>query len=314
MSLSRPEMKGISAWVNSAPLALSGLRGKTVLVEFWELSCASCLRGIPFLKALHEKYGPKGLAVVGVHTPEYEFGKSVERVKAAVARHGIPYPVALDNDYHTWKAFGNKFWPGRYLFDAKGELRYSHAGEGAYGETERKVRELLAQAGADVTQTRICAPPDAFYPKAMTPETYMGSSRSKGTGSGEVCGFDGKCGYLDPGVHIRDALYLSGMWDVKEEYAETASDMPANLTLKFFAREANVVMAPPAGKQAAVKAFIDNAPVRGNAAGEDVGEDAAVRVGEARMYRVYSAKDYGEHELRLDFAEKGVKCYSCTFG
>ncbi|VVC72181.1 Thiol-disulfide oxidoreductase ResA [uncultured archaeon] len=315
ISLIGQEIRGVKDWINSGPLALSGLKGKVVLVEFWDYSCVNCQRTLPVMRELWKKYKDKGLVIIGVHTPEYEFGKDLGAVKDAVKRDGLEYPVALDNSYMTWRAFGNRFWPEKYLFDAKGALRFKHAGEGAYEETEKKVRELLAENGADLGGISEEPLPDHSYPDAITPEIYLGSARSKGFGSGKVCTFDGSCGYIDPGVHSRNAFYLSGMWDVESEYAETGSDSLAQLILKFYAMEVNLIMSGPKGKTATVKVFLDGKKLAGEEAGEDVGKDGgAVKAGDTRMYRIYSSKEYGEHEIRLDFNEQGVKCYAFTFG
>jgi len=139
-----PAFRDIDAWINSGPLELDKLRGKVVLVDFWTYSCVNCLNHLPYVKSWHEKYKDQGLVVVGVHTPEYAYEKSPANVRAAVAKLKIPYAVAQDNDYGTWNAFDNHFWPAIYLIDAQGRVVYSHFGEGRYAQTEEKIRQLLA--------------------------------------------------------------------------------------------------------------------------------------------------------------------------
>ena len=143
-----PAFRGIDAWINSAPLSLDELHGKVVLVDFWTYSCVNCLNTLPHIKAWHEKYKDQGLVVVGVHTPEYAYEKSSRNVRDAIARLQIRYAVAQDNEYATWNAFGNHFWPAVYLIDAQGRVAYSHFGEGRYAQTEEKIRQLLGIAGA----------------------------------------------------------------------------------------------------------------------------------------------------------------------
>jgi len=143
-----PALRDIDGWINSEPLTLEGLRGQVVLVDFWTYGCINCLNTLPYVKAWHEKYKSQGLAVVGVHTPEYPYEKSSANVRAAVAKLGIPYPVAQDNQYATWKAFDNHFWPALYLIDRQGRVVYWHFGEGRYAQTEEKIRQLLAQPAA----------------------------------------------------------------------------------------------------------------------------------------------------------------------
>lgn len=138
-----PEFKGIGQWLNSPPLTLQQLRGKIVLVEVWTYSCINCIRVLPHTKAWHAKYKDQGLVVVGVHTPEYGYEKRLSNLQAAVKRFGITYPVAQDNDYRTWNAYRNQYWPALYLIDQNGRIVYQHFGEGAYETTEARIQQLL---------------------------------------------------------------------------------------------------------------------------------------------------------------------------
>ena len=140
-----PEFAGIDNWLNSGPLTMAQLRGKAVLVDFWTFDCINCLHTLPFVKSWHQKYKDQGLVVVGVHTPEYAFERKLDNLKTAVQRNGITYPVAQDNRYATWGAYANQYWPALYLVDKKGEVVYTHFGEGNYAETEAAIRKVLAQ-------------------------------------------------------------------------------------------------------------------------------------------------------------------------
>jgi len=140
-----PEFAGIDNWINSAPLSMQGLRGKVVLVDFWTYDCINCQHVLPYVKDWHRKYKDQGLVVVGVHTPEYGFERNLNNLKSAVQRGGIAFPVAQDNRYATWNAYDNRFWPAFYLVDKRGEVVYSHFGEGDYAQTEAVIRKLLAQ-------------------------------------------------------------------------------------------------------------------------------------------------------------------------
>jgi thiol-disulfide isomerase/thioredoxin len=143
-----PEFTGIEQWLNSPPLTLSALRGKVVLVDFWTYSCINCLRTLPHVNRWAETYKAQGLVVVGVHTPEYAFERSTGNVQTAMQRFGVKHPVAQDNRYATWKAYGNQYWPAIYLVDARGQIRFKHFGEGRYQETEAAIQALLASAAA----------------------------------------------------------------------------------------------------------------------------------------------------------------------
>lgn len=140
-----PEFAGIDNWINSAPLSMQQLRGKVVLVDFWTYDCINCQHVLPYVKGWHQKYKDQGLVVVGVHTPEYGFERNLNNLKTAVQRNGITFPVAQDNRYGTWSAYNNQFWPAFYLVDKKGEVVYTHFGEGDYAQTEATIRKLLAQ-------------------------------------------------------------------------------------------------------------------------------------------------------------------------
>ena len=141
------EFDGIASWINSEPLTLDGLRGNVVLVDFWTYSCINCIRTLPYVKDWHDKYADQGLVVIGMHTPEFSFEKERDNVIEAARRFGLEYPIAQDNDFVTWRAFDNIYWPSKYLFDRNGVIRYTHIGEGAYEETERMIQQLLAEPG-----------------------------------------------------------------------------------------------------------------------------------------------------------------------
>ncbi|PMS38148.1 cytochrome oxidase Cu insertion factor (SCO1/SenC/PrrC family) [Trinickia symbiotica] len=140
-----PEFTGIDNWINSPPLTQQQLRGKVVLVDFWTYSCINCIHTLPYVKTWYQKYKDQGLVVVGVHTPEYPFERSTDNVKTAIKRFGIEYPVAQDNEYATWNAYSNQYWPAFYLIDKEGRVVYTHYGEGEYAQTEQQIRNLLAQ-------------------------------------------------------------------------------------------------------------------------------------------------------------------------
>jgi thiol-disulfide isomerase/thioredoxin len=140
-----PEFKGISTWLNSAPLTMAGLKGKVVLVDFWTYTCINCIRTLPYVTKWYDTYKDKGLVVVGVHTPEYAFERKTDNVKDAITRFKINYPVAQDNRYDTWSAYNNRYWPAVYLIDKQGRIVYTHFGEGDYAQTEAQIRRLLAE-------------------------------------------------------------------------------------------------------------------------------------------------------------------------
>jgi thiol-disulfide isomerase/thioredoxin len=133
----------VGNWFNSAPLSMSSLRGKVVLVDFWTYGCVNCVNTLPHVTELYAKYKDRGLVVVGIHTPEFPFERSATNVQAALKRHGITYPVAQDNDSRTWNAYGNQYWPAQYIVDQSGKIVFQHDGEGQYEQMDRTIARLL---------------------------------------------------------------------------------------------------------------------------------------------------------------------------
>ena len=177
-----PEFVGNQQWFNTPgdkPLTLSSLRGRVVLVDFWTYSCINCLRTLPYLTAWDKTYRKDGLTIVGVHSPEFPFEKDAGNVGEAIERNDIEYPVAQDNDLATWNAYGNQYWPSEYFIDAKGRVRFAHYGEGEYGEKEKIIRELLAEAGRPVAKHDSGAKGIAASRGVTTPETYLGAARAE---------------------------------------------------------------------------------------------------------------------------------------
>ena len=141
-----PDLAGANQWFNSPPLTMQSLRGKVVLVEFWTRECINCVHVLPHTKALYDRYAADGLVVVGVHTPEYDEERDAHALKDAIGALDIKYPVAMDNDYRIWNAWGNRYWPAIYLIDREGHVVYRHVGEGDYDRTEERIRQLLGKA------------------------------------------------------------------------------------------------------------------------------------------------------------------------
>ena len=144
-----PEFTQVTGYVNTSPIKLSDLKGKVVLVHFWTYTCINCIHTIPYINEWYKKYSDKGLVIASVHTPEFEFEKNIDSVKKAVLDFEIKYPVIQDNNYGTWNAYGNKYWPRDYLVDSEGYIRYDHVGEGGYTETEKMIKLLLAEPGTN---------------------------------------------------------------------------------------------------------------------------------------------------------------------
>ncbi len=315
ISTTMPAIGGIAEWINSGPLTPADFKGKVVLVDFWTYSCINCLRELPNVVAWDEKYRADGLLVIGVHTPEFAFEKDASNVRAAVARLGIKFPVAMDNDYVTWNNFGNSYWPAAYLFDAQGRLRLTHFGEGEYAQTEQRIRELLAEAGAAPAQPAAPAPANVDFSRIGSPETYIGYNREDSLGSPEPLLQDQPQKYSVPGSPVLNTFYLGGTWQVGSEYA-TLQGAPGELVMRYSASNANLVMGSPQPMRAEVQ--LDGAPVPAGSRGPDLIEDSGrtyVEVGSYKMYDLIDAKGvYGAHTLRVLFPATGAQVYVFTFG
>lgn len=276
-----PRLTGIKAWLNSPPLSSSDLKGKVVLIDFWTYSCVNCIRTLPYLKDWYAKYAKDGLVIVGVHSPEFAFENDRANVAKAIAKYGIAYPVAMDNDKLTWTAFKNRYWPAHYLIDRQGRVVYTHFGEGEYGVTENNIRVLLGQSGPG---TPMAARRETSY--LQTPETYLGRSRAER----EVR--DG-----DPPLN---GWSLAGNWTRRGEYIEAAA-AGATLTLHYRARKVFLVMACADGKPKPLEI-------------SEGGKTRTLTVTDSELYGIAEAPSLHEGTLVLRAGEAGLRLYAFTFG
>jgi thiol-disulfide isomerase/thioredoxin len=286
-----PDFAGITHWLNSKPLHIQQLRGKVVLIDFWTYTCINCLRTLPYVRAWDEKYRDKGLVVVGVHTPEFGFEKETSNVREAIARNHLQYPVAQDNDYGTWNAWGNQYWPAKYLIDADGQVRYTHFGEGDYATTEGAIRSLLAEAGDKSLGAR-AGQQTGEVPGDATPETYLGTARAQGWVPNP---FTGERDY--PGVKSLppDRFAYRGVWRIDDESATAIRH--AAIQAHVHGKSVYLVL----GGHGDVDVTVDGRHER------------TVAVRGQRLYTLVQRPRAGEHELTLSFAP-GVSGYAFTFG
>jgi cytochrome c biogenesis protein CcdA/thiol-disulfide isomerase/thioredoxin len=287
-----PDFTDVSLWINSEPLSLTKLRGKVVLIDFWTYSCINCLRTLPHVKAWYSTYRDRGLVVVGVHTPEFAFEYVPGNVRSAVQRLGVEYPVALDNDYGTWDAYDNRYWPAKYLIDRRGHLRYYHFGEGEYDTTEARIRTLLGESSRALPVAAELSDPT---PKdSITPESYLG--------------YDGLARFAQkyrpdrfgtyrfpPWALRPDELAYDGSWRVGGE--AILAGIGARLRLSFTARKVHLVL----GGRGAVRVLLDGRPRR------------TVHVTGSRLYTLLKLPDLRSGLLELRFTP-GVRGYAFTFG
>jgi thiol-disulfide isomerase/thioredoxin len=312
-----PELQGISAWVNSEPLTMEKLKGKVVIVDFWTYSCINCLRTLPYLNAWNEKYASKGLVIIGVHTPEFNFEKDLENVQFAVQKYGIKYPIALDNGYATWTAYRNQYWPRKYIIDKDGYIRYDHIGEGGYEESEKQIQELLAETGADTMDGTVNIA-DQTPTTYNTPEIYAGYEfalpRGEDIGNGGSYRKDESYNYQAPAELKKDRIYLDGSWLAGPENVSKTENNESSIYLLFSAKSANIVA--EATNISRLYVSINGKYVDKTNAGTDVefdGVTSYVLVHEPRLYNVYNGP-YGSYTLKLSTYDPGFSFNAFTFG
>lgn len=313
-----PELTGITGYLNTDEgLQLQDLRGKVVLIDFWTYTCINCLRTLPHLVEWDRKYQDQGLVIIGVHTPEFEFEKKRENVAMAIEKYGIEYAVVQDNDYATWRAFRNRYWPHKYLIDAEGYVRYDHIGEGAYAETEAKIQELLAEIGKNAT-LEISTIEDTTPTHATTPELYAGYQfalpRGQNIGNEEGLQPEKVVSYELPAERGREEIYLQGTWKSNADDLEAIDDL-TSIFLGFTAYAVNIVADSLLDMPLPVEVLINGKYISREQAGTDVqfeGEKAFIMVNEPRLYNAVSG-DYGQYELELK-TKKRFTVSAFTFG
>jgi len=306
-----PELVGTQKWFNTSggrPLTLAGLRGHVVLVDFWTYSCINCIRTLPYLNAWYAKYAAKGFAIIGVHTPEFPFEHSASNVAQAIQQNEIRYPVVQDNNYTTWSAYNNQYWPAEYLIDARGRIRLADFGEGNYAAKERAIRSLLAEQGASGLGSAAAVRAEQPSGADVTPESYLGAEKAACFENGQIT-----TGVHDFGSSTRqpepERLRYGGAWRIT---GSAATALPgARLQLSFRARRVFLVMGSPA-RPRNVRVLLDGHPIPQQLAGSDV-HGSRARVSFQRLYRLVDLPRVAHHVLTVE-PDAGVSGYSFTFG
>jgi cytochrome c biogenesis protein CcdA/thiol-disulfide isomerase/thioredoxin len=307
-----PDFTGTQQWFNTPadrPLSLHELRGRVVLVDFWTYTCINCIRTFPYLKAWDERYRSRGLTIVGVHTPEFPFEREAGNVAEAIGQNGIRYPVAQDNEYATWNAYANQYWPAKYLIDAGGRVRYVHFGEGDYEETEAAIRELLAEAGRRPGAAHAEARAETASLRVTTPESYLGSARADRFVNGPIA--SGVQSFAVPASGLApDSLAYEGRWRIAPDGATSVAG--SRLHLAFGARKVFLVLGSQGGEPRRLRLLLDGEPLPRRLAGSDVHDGVATIRGE-RLYRLVELPRPERHVLTLQL-DPGISGYAFTFG
>ena len=341
-----PEFAQINGYINTpnnnSPITLSSLKGKVVLLYIWTYTCINSIRPMPYIDDWNQKYSDKGLVVVGVHSPEFQFEKNYDNVKDAVQRFGITYPVILDSEHGTWNAYGNNYWPRFYLIDTQGYIRYDHIGEGNYDQIENSIQSLVAERAAlngakeisfNTKPTTVIKPGSLYYidlRQSTTPEIYVGYNTAK-TPLGNPEGFkpDQTISYSIPSsTNFKPSIaYLQGKWKNNPDNMELQNDT-GRIALVYYAKSVNIVAG---GKgEGIVSNDNDNdksgaggsgqaagnstANISDNSLGQDLSSDGSFRIDGQRLYNLVIHNNYAAHYILINVKEKGFQFYTFTFG
>ena len=335
-----PEVEVVWAWINSEPLTMQELRGKVVLVDFWTYTCINCIRTFPFLKLWQSRYADDGLVILGIHTPEFDFEKDLDNVVTATRDNGIVWPVALDNDYVTWRNFSNRFWPAKYLIDRDGVVRYTHFGEGAYAETEQQIRDLLEENGADLSDDEFTLPSDQQIDPTyrntrnanITRELYAGYQRGYSDAQFGRGGYVQQLEYYEardvgvlfqiPEILLPDLIYFNGLWNIGSENAShdrMTEDNEDYLAIVYSARSVNAVLTSDSGEDYRVRITMNGESLTDDNKGADVtiapDGESYVLVTEPRLYNIVENPNYLQGQnLRMSSGSADFGLFAFTFG
>ncbi|MEM2160025.1 MAG: redoxin family protein [Candidatus Nitrosotenuis sp.] len=312
-----PILEGIAGYINTDAKDLEEkIKGKVVLYDIWTYSCINCQRTLPYITAWDEKYSDKGLVIIGIHSPEFEFEKDISNVRLATEKFGIKYPVVLDNDKKIWDAFDNRYWPRKYIADDEGYIRYDHIGEGAYDETEKIIQQLLkeraARQGLDVAVAEPLVDIQEYEHGSRTPELYFGYNFASGRSQiGNKEGFvpNQDVTYTIPDKLDENNFYMQGTWKNLDDRMVLVSES-GRIALPYFAKEVNIV----AAGDSELEIFLDGSKIPQESAGVDVNAEGKTITKESTLYNLVKTAEPASHILEIQVNKPGFEIYTFTFG
>jgi thiol-disulfide isomerase/thioredoxin len=313
-----PELVGISGYINTLPEELRNkINHNVVLYDIWTYSCINCVRTLPFITSWDEKYSDQGLLIIGIHSPEFEFEKDIENVKSAVTKYGIKYPVVLDNEKETWKAFENNYWPRKYIADHEGYIRYDHIGEGGYDETEKIIQKLLKERadsiGMDIAVTKELVQINEFeHSWLVTPELYFGFDFATGRNQlGNAEGFipNQNVTYTIPESLTLHRFYLDGTWTNLEGSMRLVSDS-GRIVLPYSGKQVNIVTEGETN----LEILLDGKPISSESAGDDVDTKGQVHTHYSGLYNIIKTDESEQHTLEIIVNDSEFEIFTFTFG
>ncbi|HEY1278822.1 MAG TPA: redoxin domain-containing protein [Acidimicrobiales bacterium] len=314
-----PPFDGATTWLNAAPVTPADLRGRVVLVSFGTYTCINWIRSLPYVRAWADKYANRGLVVLGVQTPEFDFEGELDNVRRAIKEMAVRYPVIVDNDYAVWQAFDNHYWPALYFVDAQGRIRHHHFGEGEYEASEMVLQMLLREAGVDVDQGLVRLEPRgveaaADWANVGSPESYVGYGRAVNFASAGGVVADERHRYSAPAGLPRNQWALSGEWQIGEVPA-LLTEPGGSIRYAFHARDLHLVMGPPVGHAPVRFRVRLNGEPPGRAHGLDIDESGNGNAEYQRMYQlIRQPEPIGDRLFEIEFVDAGVEAFVFTFG
>ena len=303
-----PDLSSIDGYINTdgKTITIAEFKGKkVVLLDIWTYSCINCQRTIPYLNEWYKKYKDEGLVIIGLHTPEFAFERILKNVEQAVKKFGIKYPVVLDNDFSTWNAYQNQYWPRKYLIDIDGYIVYDHAGEGEYAETERAIQEVLKERASHLgvkasMDDRIADPSGKIKVspgQVGSPEIYFGSARNTYLANGDARRSGIQTLTIPSDIKLNN-LYLGGAWSITPEYSENIGEG----TVVFRYKAKNVYMVASSNEGQNVEVYLDGKL------------NNTLFIKDETLYKLIEGVDYSEHTLMLKIKKPGLKAFTFTFG
>ena len=313
-----PDLVGIAHYLNTTPEELAQvIEGKVVLYDIWTYSCINCIRTLPYITAWDDKYADQGLLIIGIHSPEFEFEKVPENVQMSIEKHGINYPVVMDNDMETWQAFENRYWPRKYIADHEGYIRYDHIGEGGYQETEKIIQQLIKERsdalGIQMNSASSLVDIEEFeHTLFRTPELYFGyyfAQNRNQLGSEEGFQPEKIATYQEPDKIELHKFYPTGTWKNHKDSMELISET-GEIKLLYNAKEVNIVTA----NNAELEIYLDGEPLSTQYAGHDITSENILSVSEPGLYNIVTSEDSASNIMEIKVKGKGFQIFTFTFG
>jgi thiol-disulfide isomerase/thioredoxin len=313
-----PNLVGIAHYLNISSEELTKkMDNKVILYDIWTYSCINCIRTLPFITSWDEKYSDQGLLIIGIHSPEFEFEKNPQNVKIAIEKYGITYPVVMDNNMETWKAFENNYWPRKYIADHEGNLRYDHIGEGSYQETEKVIQQLLdersiAMGIENISENKLVVIEEFEHTLFRTPELYFGykfAQNRNQLGSDEGFQPERIVKYSEPNNIELNKFYPIGNWKNHEDSMQLTETI-GSIKVSFDAKEVNIVTE----NNAQLEIFLDGVALTKKHAGSDISFGNKMNVSNAGMYNIINSETSISHTMEVRIEGKGFQAFTFTFG